>query len=268
MAVSWIDPGNSPRVVAPQDGHDVARDRAPGTNDVEVRVEGGGAVLSGPVAHKRLKSDLGDARSRGAASSGRITVLEGTVLREANGVGCDNYGHKHNHYHPPAGAAARRWRVLLSRPAVRARVLHYLVYVSSAVVPFSPPELVELLAASRRKNDGLGISGMLLYKDGNLMQVLEGEEAAVQGLYARIARDPRHRGLLVLSQGALAARQFPDWSMSFRDLNTTAVRSLPGYSEFMNTALTGLEFSTDPSRCQRLLTTFKRSMQRGKSVRE
>ena len=31
-----------------------------GTNDVEVRVEGGRAVLSGSVAHKRLKRDLGE----------------------------------------------------------------------------------------------------------------------------------------------------------------------------------------------------------------
>jgi hypothetical protein len=32
----------------------------PGTNDVEVRVEGGRAVLSGSVSHKRLKRDLGE----------------------------------------------------------------------------------------------------------------------------------------------------------------------------------------------------------------
>jgi hypothetical protein len=31
-----------------------------GTNDVEVRVEGGRAVLSGSVPHKRLKRDLGE----------------------------------------------------------------------------------------------------------------------------------------------------------------------------------------------------------------
>ena len=32
----------------------------PGTNDVDVRVEGGRAVLSGSVPHKRLKRDLGE----------------------------------------------------------------------------------------------------------------------------------------------------------------------------------------------------------------
>jgi hypothetical protein len=37
-----------------------AFDLLPGTNDVEVRVEGGRAMLSGSVAHKRLKRDLGE----------------------------------------------------------------------------------------------------------------------------------------------------------------------------------------------------------------
>jgi osmotically-inducible protein OsmY len=31
-----------------------------GTNDVEVRVEGGRATLSGSVAHKRVKRDVGE----------------------------------------------------------------------------------------------------------------------------------------------------------------------------------------------------------------
>jgi hypothetical protein len=37
-----------------------AFDLVPGTNDVEVRVEGGRAVLSGSVPHKRLKRDIGE----------------------------------------------------------------------------------------------------------------------------------------------------------------------------------------------------------------
>ncbi len=37
-----------------------AFDLLPGTNDVEVRVDGGRAILSGSVPHKRLKRDLGE----------------------------------------------------------------------------------------------------------------------------------------------------------------------------------------------------------------
>jgi hypothetical protein len=35
---------------------------------------------------------------------------------------------------------------------------------------------------------------------------------------------------------------------------------VPGYDEFLNTPLTDERFSSDPTRCQRLLNTFKRSM--------
>lgn len=135
-----------------------------------------------------------------------------------------------------------------------------LTYVSSAVRPFTKAELSDLLAVSRRNNAGMGITGMLLYKDGNFMQVLEGEEAAVRALYARITGDPRHGGEIVLHQGYSERRQFPDWSMGFRDLGSPEVRGVPGYSEFLDSPLTGEEFSANPTRAQRLLLTFKRTM--------
>ena len=52
--------------LGPTNDHEVedfiydAFDLLPGTNDVEVRVDGGRAVLSGSVQHKRLKRDLGE----------------------------------------------------------------------------------------------------------------------------------------------------------------------------------------------------------------
>lgn len=136
-------------------------------------------------------------------------------------------------------------------------MVHFLVYVSSTVKPLSRDELVDLLAKSRAANARLGITGLLLYKDGNVMQVLEGEAQNVRALYARISRDPRHQGLIVLLDGTAEKRQFPEWSMAYRDLNDAEVREMPGYSEFLNTNLTGAEFSPDPTRCQRLLRTFK-----------
>ena len=132
-----------------------------------------------------------------------------------------------------------------------------LVYASSATTLFSPSQLTGLLSTCHAHNSQLGVTGMLLYKDVNFMQALEGEERMVRDLYAKISRDPRHDGILTLWQGAVPARQFPDWSMGFRGLNSPEVRAIPGYNEFLNTPLTGAEFSSDPTRCQRLLTTFR-----------
>ena len=107
---------------------------------------------------------------------------------------------------------------------------------------------------------GGGITGMLLYNDGNFMQVLEGEEEGVRDLFGKITRDPRHRGIITLLQEHQRERQFPEWSMGFRDLNSPEVLSTPGYSEFLNTPLTGEEFSSAPPRAQKLLLMFKKHM--------
>lgn len=138
--------------------------------------------------------------------------------------------------------------------------MFHLVYVSTAVAPFSKAELLALLARSRENNAASGITGMLLYKDGNFMQVLEGEEDAVLATHARIGRDPRHRGLMTLLQEPIAERRFSEWSMGFRDLRSPEVTSAPGFSRFLNTSLTGREFSSDPTRSEKLLLTFKKAM--------
>lgn len=138
--------------------------------------------------------------------------------------------------------------------------MYFLVYVSSAVEPFTEVELLALLEQSRENNQRLGITGMLVYKDGNFMQALEGEQSVVSELHRRIERDTRHRGMITLLQGDHNERQFPEWSMGFRNLDAPEVRSVPGYSEFLNTPLTAAAFSGQPSRCQKLLLTFKRSM--------
>src|SRR4028118_630971 len=109
--------------------------------------------------------------------------------------------------------------------------MFFLVYVSSATRPFSGEDLRVLLETCRKNNAELGITGMLLYKDGNFMQVLEGDEEAVRGLHARIAADPRHRAEITLQEGFAEWRQFPDWSMGFRDLNSPDGGSGPATGE-------------------------------------
>ena len=138
--------------------------------------------------------------------------------------------------------------------------MFYMIYVSSSTAPLSSDDLMALLEGARKHNASQGITGMLLYKEGNFMQALEGEEGVVRPLFERIQRDPRHSGVVVLLEGELEQRQFPDWSMAFQDLNSAEARSIPGYSEFLNASLVGKEFFADPTRCQKLLLTFKRNI--------
>ena len=138
--------------------------------------------------------------------------------------------------------------------------MFHVVYVSSSTQTFTQSDLQMLLQKARDKNTQLDLTGMLLYKDGNFMQVLEGEPDAVRKLMETIEGDPRHRGYLALLQGTSEQRLFPDWSMGFHDLAEQSAQKTPGYSEFMNTALTGVEFSQQPNRCMKLLLLFKKNM--------
>ena len=132
-----------------------------------------------------------------------------------------------------------------------------IIYVSSAVELFSKTELVSLLEVSCRNNSRSGITGMLLYKDGNFMQVIEGEAIEIYELQAKISRDPRHERLITLLEKPITERRFNDWSMGFKNLTDPDVHALPGYSEFLNTPLTDKAFVANPTRAERLLQTFK-----------
>jgi hypothetical protein len=134
-----------------------------------------------------------------------------------------------------------------------------LVYISSASSLFSPSQLEDLLGECRRNNAATAITGLLLYKEGNLLQVLEGEEEQVRSLYAKILRDPRHHGSIVLLQQTLADREFGDWSMGFRDLASAEVQAMPGYSEFLNFAWEDRHTVTSTTRVGKLLAFFRNS---------
>ena len=138
--------------------------------------------------------------------------------------------------------------------------LFSLIYASSAAELFSTADLVLLLETCRRNNTAAGITGMLLYKAGNFLQVLEGEEEAVRRLHAKIHHDPRHRGLITLTEHMIPERQFGEWSMGFRNLSDPALRELPGYNEFLNVPLDDKSFVAQPSRARRLLATFRQKM--------
>ncbi|MDH6165506.1 hypothetical protein M2282_000634 [Variovorax boronicumulans] len=92
-------------------------------------------------------------------------------------------------------------------------MLKRLIYGSQAVEA-NPTNLRAILAASRTGNPKAGVTGALCLFEGVYMQYLEGDEGAVETLYARIETDARHRTPVVLDRTFIAVRQFPEWSMA------------------------------------------------------
>ncbi|MFD1466807.1 BLUF domain-containing protein [Hymenobacter caeli] len=109
--------------------------------------------------------------------------------------------------------------------------MHHLVYTST-VAFFTKEDLQGLLGRWRATNARLGVTGVLLYGEGQVLQVLEGEAGPVQKLFATIAADVRHRSVSKLADGPSPGRAFADWSMQFRAVDAAAfarvVRQLQG----------------------------------------
>ncbi len=88
-------------------------------------------------------------------------------------------------------------------------------YVSSAKRELSAEDLDAIVAEARRLNEASGVTGMLLYCDGNFMQYFEGEDDAVAQTLARVRASGRHHHVSELMNEAISHREFAQWSMGF-----------------------------------------------------
>jgi hypothetical protein len=123
-------------------------------------------------------------------------------------------------------------------------MLYELIYHSTTAVNFDISAIPEILEKSRIKNEQNQITGCLIYHEFEFLQILEGPEAAVKSLYARIEKDPRHGHISALAQGPIKERAFADWKMAFHCLgekylsepNKVSVDLILGVSRSINEA--------------------------------
>ncbi|SDO65604.1 Sensors of blue-light using FAD [Methylobacterium phyllostachyos] len=76
-------------------------------------------------------------------------------------------------------------------------------------------EVRQILDASQRNNQAVGVTGALMFNAGAFAQVLEGPRAGVEATFERIQRDLRHSDVTVLQCGPTESRGFANWSMAF-----------------------------------------------------
>lgn len=118
----------------------------------------------------------------------------------------------------------------------------------------SHEELKNLLIQSREKNKTLDITGMLLYREGTFMQIIEGEKKNVVELYDTILRDERHHGILEVLTGEITERNFEDWSMGF--LNMDSIDGHPKYKVYIRDNFTLKSFREDSQDAYEFIKTF------------
>jgi len=107
--------------------------------------------------------------------------------------------------------------------------MYYLIYRSFATQSFADDELQTLLAKSKRNNQQREITGFLYYFSQSFIQLIEGDEITVKALYQRILSDSRHRDRIILKEGYIATRFYPDWTMGYRFLSPEEVKQAALY---------------------------------------
>jgi len=135
-----------------------------------------------------------------------------------------------------------------------------LIYVSTSVKLLNDEELLDILKISRENNSSKDVTGLLLYKGGNFMQVLEGPEEVVEALYEKIKADPRHKDVNVLSREQISNRQFPAWEMAFQNLDNPEIKNESGYSQFLHDEFNADVYRENPLRAYIMLLTFRDNM--------
>lgn len=94
-------------------------------------------------------------------------------------------------------------------------MLHTLCYVSSCKDTLTAKDLEHLFLVNKRNNTEHGVSGILIYNNGNFLQILEGDEDTVKNIFKKIKRDSRHRNLITLINNSIDERIFHDYESGF-----------------------------------------------------
>jgi hypothetical protein len=92
-------------------------------------------------------------------------------------------------------------------------MLIQLTYASRAASTLGPMDVKDILRSSQRNNAAVGVTGALCLSNGIFLQQLEGDRLAVNQLYHRLLKDPRHKEPAVLDFAEITSRRFVSWSM-------------------------------------------------------
>ena len=76
-------------------------------------------------------------------------------------------------------------------------------------------------------------------------------------LFERIAKDPRHHRMLVLSRKSVPAAAFGDWSMGFVEGSQRGLAAVVGFNDFFRKGFDLAQISASPGRAKELALAFR-----------
>ena len=90
------------------------------------------------------------------------------------------------------------------------------------------------------------------------MQLLEGEESAVNSLYRKIEKDRRHTEIKLLLKEPITHRNFSNWTMGFKSIDKLKEMNPEIINSFLTDDFNFSVYQQNPYRALGFLETFKR----------
>jgi hypothetical protein len=116
--------------------------------------------------------------------------------------------------------------------------LYCLLYISRMKEEYNKEDIEYMLNLFREKNKENGISGLMLYYEGNIIQYIEGNKKDVYILYNNIKNDIRHYNITKVVDESVIKRNFVNWQMGFKELNQDEL----SHTKFIDFSLDKLKF--------------------------
>jgi hypothetical protein len=116
---------------------------------------------------------------------------------------------------------------LLKREGYSVMLFRLSYYSTNLIKKSTDPrhsELRKIILTAGANNRKLRITGGLMFNRGYFGQVLEGDRSSVSDLFCQIAKDHRHRSIVIVEASVVDQRMFDRWSMGLAEKTETAER--------------------------------------------
>jgi hypothetical protein len=103
--------------------------------------------------------------------------------------------------------------------------MNQIFYVSSSRKGIALKEVEEMVEKASKFNSDNGITGIMLFKSGIFLQLLEGEASKINVLFeSKIKKDDRHSNIIEMFNIPTEQRMFEKWSMAFHEVSELDIK--------------------------------------------
>lgn len=105
--------------------------------------------------------------------------------------------------------------------------MEQIVYTSRASENVTSADLFNIIEISARNNPDREVTGFLVAKGNDFLQLVEGPTDRLEELLTVLKRDRRHRDIHILLRDPIHTRNFPSWKMQrFDASNSTRILAI------------------------------------------